>query len=281
MQEIEFSKYQATGNDFIMINDLDKRIRISSQLVAKLCDRHFGIGADGLILIRPSEKCSFAMVYYNADGSLAEMCGNGIKCLAKYVYDHSLTPKSDLLIETAAGDREISLIKESEVVVDIRVDMGSPRFSRKEIPMLGDVVEAEVINQPLTIKETTLQVTCLSVGNPHCVIFVEDTESVAVRKVGPIIEKLPVFPEKINVEFVQVLGPREIRVRVWERGVGETLACGTGACASVVASFRNNLTARKATVHLKGGDLKVEWSENNHIYLTGPAEEVFRGVVEV
>lgn len=281
MQDIEFSKYQATGNDFIMINDLDKRIRISSQLVAKLCDRHFGIGADGLILIRPSEKCSFAMVYYNADGSLAEMCGNGIKCLAKYVYDHSLTPKSDLLIETAAGDREISLIKESEVVVDIRVDMGSPRFSRKEIPMLGDVVEAEVINQPLTIKETTLQVTCLSVGNPHCVIFVEDTESVAVRKVGPIIEKLPVFPEKINVEFVQVLGPREIRVRVWERGVGETLACGTGACASVVASFRNNLTARKATVHLKGGDLKVEWSENNHIYLTGPAEEVFRGVVEV
>lgn len=281
MQEIEFSKYQATGNDFIMINDLDKRIRISSQLVAKLCDRHFGIGADGLILIRPSEKCSFAMVYYNADGSLAEMCGNGIKCLAKYVYDRSLTPKSDLLIETAAGDREISLIKESEVVVDIRVDMGSPRFSRKEIPMLGDVVEAEVINQPLTIKETTLQVTCLSVGNPHCVIFVEDTESVAVRKVGPIIEKLPVFPEKINVEFVQVLGPREIRVRVWERGVGETLACGTGACASVVASFRNNLTARKATVHLKGGDLKVEWSENNHIYLTGPAEEVFRGVVEV
>lgn len=280
MQEKEFSKYQAIGNDFIIIDDLKKRLRLSPEHVIRLCDRHFGIGADGLILIRPSEKSSFAMAYYNADGSAAEMCGNGIRCLGKYVYDHSLTPKNDLLIETGAGDREISLIREGEVVVEVRVDMGGPRFKRQEIPMLGDQ-DAEVINQALDIKEATLQITCLSIGNPHCVIFVENTENVGVGKVGPIIERLPVFPERTNVEFVQLVGPRELKVRVWERGVGETLACGTGACASVVASVRNNFSGRKVTVHLRGGDLKVEWSENNHVYLTGPAEEVFRGVIEV
>lgn len=280
MQEIEFSKYQAVGNDFVIVEDLRKRVRVSAETVVKLCDRHFGIGADGLILIRPSGKCSFAMVYHNADGSPAEMCGNGIRCLGKYVYDHSLISKSDLLIETAAGDREISLVKEGEVVVEVRVDMGSPRFTRKEIPMLGDE-NSEAVNQSLDIRETTLQVTSLSMGNPHCVVFVEDTESVGVTKLGPVIEKLPVFPQRTNVEFVQILGPRELKVRVWERGVGETLACGTGACASVVASVRNNLSGRKVTVHLRGGDLKVEWSENNHVYLTGPCEEVFRGVIEV
>jgi diaminopimelate epimerase len=280
MQEKEFSKYQAIGNDFIIIDDLKKQLRLSAEQVTGLCDRHFGIGADGLILIRPSEKSSFAMAYYNADGSPAEMCGNGIRCLGKYVYDHSLTPKSDLLIETGAGDREVSLIREGEVVVEVRVDMGSPRFKRQEIPMVGDQ-DGEVINQALDIKETTLQITCLSIGNPHCVIFVENTEHVGVGKVGPIIERLPVFPERTNVEFVQLVGPRELKVRVWERGVGETLACGTGACASVVASVRNNFSGRKVTVRLRGGDLKVEWSENNHVYLTGPCEEVFRGVVEV
>ena len=280
MQEKEFSKYQAIGNDFIIIDDLKKQLRLSAEQVTGLCDRHFGIGADGLILIRPSEKSSFAMAYYNADGSPAEMCGNGIRCLGKYVYDHSLTPKSDLLIETGAGDREVSLIREGEVVVEVRVDMGSPRFKRQEIPMVGDQ-DGEVINQALDIKETTLQITCLSIGNPHCVIFVENTEHVGVGKVGPIIERLPVFPERTNVEFVQLVGPRELKVRVWERGVGETLACGTGACASVVASVRNNFSGRKVTVRLRGGDLKVEWSENNHVYLTGPAEEVFRGVIEV
>lgn len=280
MQEKEFSKYQAIGNDFIVIDDLKKRLRLSAEQVAKLCDRHFGIGADGLILVRPSEKASFAMAYYNADGSMAEMCGNGIRCLGKYVYDHSLTPKSDLLIETGAGVREISLIREGEVVVEVRVDMGSPRFRRHDIPMLGDP-DGEVINQALDIKETTLQVTCLSLGNPHCVIFVENTDNVGVGRVGPIIERLSIFPERTNVEFVQLVGPRELKVRVWERGVGETLACGTGACASVVASVRNNFSGRKVTMHLRGGDLKVEWSENNHVYLNGPCEEVFRGVVEV
>ncbi len=279
MRELQFAKYQAQGNDFIMVNALKDNHSFEPKVLARLCNRNFGVGADGIIFIRTSEKCHFAMDYYNSDGSKAEICGNGIRCMSKYIYDFSLSPHSDLLIETAAGIKEVSLLKEGNVVVGVKADLGIPEFDRMQIPMLGG--KGEVINEPLNIKETKLQVTCLSIGNPHCIIFVEDTGNVAVNKVGPIIENLPVFPRKINVEFVQILGPREIKVRVWERGAGETLACGTGASAAVIAAFRNKLTGRKVMVHLQGGDLEVEWSENNHIYLTGPAEKVFTGTIEV
>jgi len=277
MTKLQFFKYQATGNDFILIYDLGQRCSLSKEEIVMLCQRHFGIGADGLILVRPSQRADFKMVFFNTDGSEAEMCGNGIRCLAKYVYEYGLTSNEKIFVETLAGDKELLLFIEEGKVKKVKVDLGRPVFDRLAIPMLGG--EGEVIDQPFKIGQMVLRTTCLSLGNPHCVIFVEDTSRAPVQKVGPIIEHSPLFPERTNVEFVQVLKRSEINLRVWERGVGETLACGTGACAAVVAGVRNGLTKRKAIVHLPGGDLEVEWANQEEVYLTGPAEEVFQGSI--
>lgn len=268
LDKIEFFKFQGAGNDFILINDLAEKHHFAKEQIVKLCDRHFGIGADGLVLVRPSESVDFKVVFYNPDGSEPEMCGNGIRCLAKYVYDHGLTSKENLVVETLAGNKELFLSVQDGKVENVKVDMGSPVFSRTAVPM-----------QPLQVEQTMFQVTCLSMGNPHCVIFVEDTSNTAVAKIGSLVERLPVFPQRTNVEFVQVITRNEINLRVWERGVGETLACGTGACAAVVASVRNRLTQRGVIVHLPGGDFKVEWADDDHIYLVGPVEEIFRGTI--
>ena len=263
---------QALGNDFIIIQEpkyLNKDLR-------KLCDRHFGIGADGVIFILPSKVADFRMRIFNSDGSEAEMCGNGIRCLAKYAFDKGLTKRKVISFETKAGIIITELILRNKKVKEVKVDMGEPKMKRKDIPMLGNQDE-EVINSQFSILNSQFSITCVSVGNPHCVLFVDDIEKIDVAKIGSSIEKNKVFPNRINVEFVKVLNKNEIKVRVWERGVGETYACGTGACASVVASVLNNFTERKVIVHLIGGKLDVFWDKNNHIYLTGEAKKVFEG----
>ncbi len=255
---------------------MKNKLSFSSEWVGGICDRHFGIGADGLMIIRPSQKADFSMIFFNPDGSRAEMCGNGIRCFAKYLYDHGLTKKRKVSIETMAGIKQVALIVDSGRATGASVDMGVPSFRPSDMPMKS---KKEAIGKLLEINREKFRVTCLSVGNPHCVIFVEEVSDAPVRTLGPVVENWPIFPQKTNVEFAEVVNPTEMRVRVWERGAGETLACGTGACAALVAAARNGLTKRGATIHLPGGDLHVEWSEDDHIYLTGPAEEVFTGEI--
>lgn len=216
------------------------------------------------------------MVFFNPDGSRAEMCGNGIRCFVKYLYDHSLTKKRTLSIETMGGVKQVTLIVDGNRATGARVDMGTPSFNPSDIPMKS---KKEAIGKLLEINREKFRVTCLSVGNPHCVIFVEEVSDAPVRTLGPVVENWPIFPQKTNVEFAEVINPTEMRLRVWERGAGETLACGTGACAALVAAVRNGLTKKGATIHLPGGDLRVEWSEDDHIYLTGLAEEIFTGEI--
>ncbi|MFZ5641115.1 MAG: diaminopimelate epimerase [Bacillota bacterium] len=251
-----------------------------SQLAIRLSDRHFGIGGDGIILIMPSEVADFRMRMFNADGSEGKTCGNGLRCVSRYVYDHGLTDKTTFTIETLGGIAKPELILRDGAVEAVKIDMGEPRLSRSEIPMLGEDTP-RVVGEPLDVGGCALRVTCVSMGNPHCVIFVNDVENVDVAGVGPFIEKHELFPEQTNVEFIEVLNDEEILFRVWERGSGVTLACGTGACAAVVASVLNGLTSRKVTVHLLGGDLLIEWGDDNHVYMTGPAVEVFQGEINL
>lgn len=273
---MKFSKVQGLGNDFIIINDLEKNISDYSSLAQKVCNRYFGIGGDGLMVILPSDKADFRMKIINSDGSEPEMCGNGIRCFAKYVYDKNLTKKEDLTVETLAGIIKPKLIVENGQVRLVKVDMGEPRLLREEIPAQGEK-GSKVINEDLIIGDQNFQVTCVSMGNPHCIIFTDNADNL-VNKYGPLAETHSFFPRKTNVEFVEVINEKEVKMRVWERGAGITLACGTGACATTVACVLNNKTNREITVHLLGGDLKIQWSEeNNHIYMTGPAEIVFDG----
>jgi len=273
---MEFSKVQGLGNDFIIINDLEEKIKDYSSLAKKVCNRNFGIGGDGLMAVLPSNKADFRMRIINSDGSEPEMCGNGIRCFAKYVYDKGLTTKEDLTVETLAGIIKPKLILENGQVKLVRVDMGEPRLLREEIPAQGEP-GSKIINDTLTVRDENFQITCVSMGNPHCIIFTNDADNL-VNKYGPLVENHSFFPRKTNVEFVEVLNNREVKMRVWERGAGITLACGTGACATTVACVLNTKTDRKVMVHLLGGDLEIEWSaENNRIYMTGPAEIVFDG----
>ncbi len=267
------------GNDFIIIEDLKSQLDLSPQVITKICDRRFGIGADGLILVRPAKGGDFFMLFFNSDGSQAEMCGNGIRCLAKYLYDRRLTLKTAMTIETLSGPREVLLFLKAKRVEGAKVDMGLPIFKPELIPMITE--GEEVINQPIRVGKEIIKATCLSIGNPHCVIFVKDVVEAPVKKLGPIIENLPIFPNKVNVEFAQIANSRQIQLRVWERGAGETLACGTGACAAVVAAIKNELTERKVTVKLPGGKLDIEWAKDNHVYLAGPVEKVFTGTIEI
>jgi len=282
--KIDFVKIHGLGNDFILIDCLNKSLGDSSflsYLAKKLCDRNFGIGADGLILILPSSKADLRMRIFNYDGSEAQMCGNGIRCFAKYAYENKLVSKNKFTVKTLAGTITPELIFKDKEISGIKVNMGTPKLRRREIPMNGEDTPT-VIDETLTINpEQTFKITCVSMGNPHCITFVNDVQSISVDEIGPKIENHPLFPEKTNVEFIQVLNKQEVNFRVWERGVGETLACGTGACAALVAAVLNKKIDRVATIHLPGGDLDIRWADDGYVYMTGPAELVFRGEMEI
>jgi diaminopimelate epimerase len=282
--KIDFIKMHGLGNDFILIDCINKSLGDSSflsYLAKKLCDRNFGIGADGLILILPSSKADLQMRIFNSDGTEAQMCGNGIRCFAKYTYENKLISKNKFAVETLAGIITPELIFQDKEILGIKVDMGTPKLKRREIPMEGEDAST-VIDEVLKINtKQTFKITCVSMGNPHCIIFVDDVQSIPIDEIGPKIENHPLFPEKTNVEFIQVLNRKEINFRVWERGVGETLACGTGACAALVAAVLNKKTDRKATIHLPGGDLDIHWADDEHIYMIGPAELVFKGEMNI
>lgn len=278
---MRFSKLHGLGNDFVFINGLEEDLAPYSlpALAQVLSDRNFGVGGDGVILVLPSSVADFRMRIFNSDGSESEMCGNGVRAFAKYVFEHGLTDKQELAVETGAGIVRPQLRVEHGQVTLIRVDMGQPRLARGEIPMAGEPADQPVIAEPLTVGPHELTVTCVSMGNPHCVVFVEDADNYPVREVGPAVEHHPAFPNRTNVEFATVQDRGHIEMRVWERGAGVTLACGTGASATLVAAVLNGLTDRQARVSLLGGDLTVEWAEDDHVFITGPAEETFSGEV--
>jgi len=278
---MKFTKMHGAGNDYVYVNCFEEQVSNPEQVAIKVSNRNFGIGSDGLILIMPSDKADVRMRMFNSDGSESEMCGNGIRCVAKYAYDHGIVTKKEITAETGAGILTLQLFPDTANKVEkVRVNMGKPRLKRAEIPMLGDGGEP-VVKQPLNILHTTFEITCVSMGNPHCVIFVEDVEHFQVEKYGPLIENHEMFPRRTNVEFVQIISRTEVRQRTWERGAGETLACGTGASAVCVAGALNGLTERKILNHLSGGDLELEWSEDGYLYMTGPATEVFSGRIDL
>ena len=273
---MKFTKMHGIGNDYVYINCFEEEIEDPARLAPIISDRHFGVGSDGLILILPSNVADCKMRIFNADGSEAQMCGNGVRCVAKYVYDHKITQKNPLTVETLSGTKTIQLFTEDGKVSQARVTMGKPRLMRSEIPMLGK--ETQVIDEILTIdKDVSFRITCVSMGNPHCVIFVNNFDKVDIQKYGQEIERHQVFPERINVHFVQVHNPKEVTMKTWERGSGITMACGTGASAVCVAGVLNKKTERKILAHLPGGDLELEWAEDGNVYMTGPATEVFTG----
>jgi diaminopimelate epimerase len=278
---MHFAKMHGAGNDYIYVNALAEDVdRFDLNRLARAAsDRGFGIGSDGLILIAPSASADFRMRMFNSDGSEAEMCGNGIRCFAKYVYERGLTQSTDLTIETGAGPIRTWLTLDGERVAAVRVDMGRPRLRRADIPMEtpGGSPDDRVIDEPLEVGERTLLVSCVSMGNPHCVTFVDDVATYPVTEVGPRVEHHPAFPRRTNVEFVQVMDRTRAKMRVWERGAGETQACGTGACASVVAGHLAGRLGRQVTMELLGGELEIEWADDDHVLMTGPAEEAFRG----
>lgn len=275
---MKFTKMEGLGNDYVYVNCFRETVDNPSEVAKKVSDRHFGIGSDGLILIRPSEVADFRMDMYNADGSQAEMCGNGIRCVAKYVYDYGLTDKTSISIETLAGIKYLDLQVTDGKVSLITVNMGSPELVPDKIPVISD--SKRVVDEPIEVDGTTYKMTCVSMGNPHCIVFVEDTASFPLETVGPLFENHERFPKRVNTEFIQLLDRKTVNMRVWERGSGETLACGTGACASAVACILNGLTENEITLHLLGGDLIVRWDqEENLVYMTGPARVVFDGEI--
>lgn len=275
MRPVDFVKMHGAGNDFIVVDLLQKDLGVDlSKLAVRMCDRNFGVGADGLLLVMPSASADYRMRLINRDGTEAEMCGNGIRVFAKYLFDRGMVGEN-AQIETLAGIKRIHLEVNGKKAVGATVNMGSPKLDAKEIPVVG--YKGRVISRPLEVDGSIYEITCVNMGNPHCVIFMESVEHVPVEKLGPKIEVHPTFPQRTNVEFVQILSPSELVMRVWERGAGMTLACGTGACSSVVAGVLNGKCGRCATVHLPGGDLRIEWREDNNLYMTGPAVEVYTG----
>lgn len=278
--DMKFTKMHGCGNDYIYVNCMEEMIDNPEEVARKVSDRHFGIGSDGLILICPSEVADFRMAMYNADGSEGKMCGNGVRCIAKYVYEYGLTREDKISIETKGGIKYLDLTIENGKVVLVKVDMGAPVLEPSQIPVkLGDKT---CIDQKLLVDGKDYQVTCVSMGNPHAVIFVEDTASLPLEQIGPGFEHHEAFPDRINTEFVQILNRKEVNMRVWERGSGETLACGTGACAAAVACVLNGKTEHAITVHLLGGDLFLDYDEgNNTVWMTGPAEIICDGEIEI
>lgn len=277
---MKFTKMQGIGNDYVYVDcTKENKIENPAELSKKVSNRHFGIGSDGLILIENSNVADFKMAIYNADGSQAEMCGNGIRCVAKFVFDKGLINKENITIETLAGIKQLKLSIENGKVKKVRVDMGEPILEAKKIPVISD--KNPVIDLQLQAADKTFTATCVSMGNPHAITFVNNVEEFDVEKYGKILEIKKEFPKHSNIEFVELIDKNNIKMRVWERGSGETLACGTGSCASVVACILNNKTERKVNVHLLGGTLEIEWNkQNNHVYMEGPAEIVFEGEIE-
>ncbi len=277
---MRFTKMEGLGNDYVYVNCFAEQVENPKGLAIKVSDRHFGIGSDGLILIKPSEVADFCMDMYNADGSRSEMCGNGIRCVAKYVYDKGLTDKTSISVETLAGIKYLDLTVDKGRVVMVTVNMGAPELLPAKIPVRSD--KDILVAEPISVGGQEYKMTCVSMGNPHCVVFVEDTAAFPLEEKGPLFESHELFPNRINAEFIQILDRKTVNMRVWERGTGETLACGTGACASTVACILNGLTDDEITLHLLGGDLKVRWDrEANLVYMTGPAAIVFDGEIDV
>lgn len=280
---MQFTKVHGLGNDFVMIDNLknDYQGYDWGKLAVEMCNRNFGIGADGLVVISASAIADLKMRIFNPDGTEPEMCGNAIRCVAGYIYQYQILDKTKITIETKAGILVPEIIDSQETKALVKVDMGPPKLEPAQIPMIIEENIKKVINYPLKINGKTIYITCISMGNPHGVIFVPEVTSKLVSSVGPTIENHPAFPNKTNVEFVQVLDREHLKMLVWERGAGQTMACGTGACATLVAAYLNGLAERKATVHLAGGDLEIEWAEDNRVYMTGPAIQVFRGNYQI
>lgn len=287
--KFKFTKMQGCGNDYIYVNGFTEKIpqEEKTELVRHISDRHFGIGGDGVIFINPSAEADFEMEMYNADGSRAEMCGNGIRCVAKYVYDKGLTDKTDISVISCGQIKYLQLFLKEGRVDTVRVNMGAPELRPERIPVTvaeaGMPLEKErIVNAPIIVQGKEYKMTCVSMGNPHAVIFLEDVTNLEIEQIGPYFENHERFPKRINTEFVKVLDKKTVQMRVWERGTGETLACGTGCCATVVACILNGLTDEKVTVKLLGGEIEIEWDrEANLVYMTGPAVTVFEGEYDI
>lgn len=277
---MKFTKMHGCGNDYIYINGFTEKIAQDkkTELVQKISDRHFGIGGDGAIFINPSNEADFEMEMYNADGSRAEMCGNGIRCVAKYVYDKGLTDKTNISIISCGKIKYLELFLKDGKVDTVKVNMGAPILCAEEIPVTIEGEKEKVINEPITVLDKEYKMTCVSMGNPHAVVFMDDVENLAIEQIGPYFENHKCFPKRTNTEFVKVIDRKTVQMRVWERGTGETLACGTGCCATVVACVLNGLTDETVTVKLLGGEIDITWDrEANLVYMTGPATTVFDG----
>lgn len=275
--KLTFTKMEGIGNDYIYIDSIHQHVPLDKEFISKISNRHFGIGSDGVIVVLPSQNYDFTMRMFNQDGSEAMMCGNGIRCFAKFCYDQKLTDKRTLIIETRSGLRQVDLLFKGEEVVGARVDMGIPVLKTKQIPCIFD--KEEMIDEEIIIEDITFHLTAISMGNPHVIQFV-DVLDIDLEKMGLLFEHHPMFPNSVNTEFVQVINDEYVKMRVWERGSGETLACGTGACAVMLASYINGYTKNKVTVELLGGCLFIEYLDN-HIYMEGPATTVFQGVIEI
>ena len=276
---MKFTKMQGCGNDYIYVNCFEENIPNPNETAVKVSDVHFGIGSDGMILIRPSDVADFKMSMYNADGSEGKMCGNGIRCVAKYVYDFKLTDKKVITVETLSGIKTLELDVKDDKVESVKVNMGKAVTEAKLIPVVSD--KDIVVNESVEIGGKEYRITCVSMGNPHCIVFVDSVKDIDIEKIGPMFENHPMFPERVNTEFIQVTDRQNVNMRVWERGSGETFACGTGACASVVAGVLNGLTDRDVCVHLLGGDLNIQYEEDETVYMTGPAKVICTGDIEI
>ncbi len=279
---MKFTKMHGCGNDYVYVNGFEENIADEAKAAIIVSDRHFGIGADGLIIIKPSDIADFEMVMYNADGSRGAMCGNGVRCVAKYVYDHKLTDKTSISVASMGSIKYIDVDVENGKVVSAKVDMGSPVLEAKKIPVLSENEKA--VNEKITVDGKDYLMTCVSMGNPHAVVFTDiPVSEFPLEKIGPKFENNPVFPDRVNTEFVNITDRKNLNMRVWERGSGETLACGTGTCATVVAAILNGYVDNDVTVHLIGGDLKISWSGNeaDSGFMTGPAETVFSGEIDL
>lgn len=278
---MKFTKMHGCGNDYVYVNCFKETIENPNETAKFVSDRHFGIGSDGMICIHPSDKADFRMAMYNSDGTEGAMCGNGVRCIAKYVYDYGLTDKTTITIETKGGIKELDLTVEDGKVTWVNVDMEAPVLEADKIPVIYDE-EKKVIDKPVIVDGREYRITCVSMGNPHGVVFVDSVDDLDIEKLGPMFEHHPMFPDRVNTEFIQVVDDHTIRMRVWERGAGETLACGTGACASAYASYLNQKTGNKVLVHLLGGDLQIEYDEEKHtIFMKGPATKVFDGEIDL
>ena len=277
---MKFTKMHGIGNDYVYVNCFTETVENPEETARFVSDRHFGIGSDGLILIKPSETADFEMDMYNSDGSRGAMCGNGIRCVAKYVYDYGLTDKTSICVSTGSGIKQLELTVEDGKVSQVKVDMGAPILEAARIPVRTE--QEQVVSQPITVLGREFEMTCVSMGNPHCVVPVEDVDGLDLEKIGPCFEHHSCFPDRVNTEFIRVIDRNTVQMRVWERGAGETWACGTGACAVAVACILNGWTEEEVLVKLRGGDLKIHWDKKkNTVFMTGPATVVFDGEINI